>query len=149
MTSGEGYISQLSQETVASTVLAVLLLKSVAYAASMGAGFRGGPFFPVMFVGAAAGLFVSLVLPSGPSATAAIVVGIVASVIGTAQMKWPIALILGAVIGYVFGGWALVPAARGGRRGRAASCRRFGDRLTLTPAASSLWRVPTPGSHHR
>jgi len=135
VTSGEGDISQLSQETVASTVLAVLLLKSVAYAASLGGGFRGGPFFPVMFVGAAAGLFMSLVLPSGPSATAGIVVGIVASVIGTAPMKWPIALILGAVIGYAFAGWALVPAALVG----AAVARlvpRFGDRLAPAAPAS-------------
>jgi H+/Cl- antiporter ClcA len=136
MTSGEGYISLLSEETVASTVLAIFLLKSVAYAASLGAGFRGGPFFPVMFVGAAAGLFVALVAPSGPSSTAAIVVGIVASVIGTAEMKWPVALILGAVIGFAFAGWALVPAAVVGAA-VARAVPRFADRKAATAAAAA------------
>jgi H+/Cl- antiporter ClcA len=135
VTSGEGSISLLAEETAASTVLAVLLLKSIAYAASLGAGFRGGPFFPVMFVGAAAGLLMSLVLPSGPSSTAAIVVGIVASVIGTAAMKWPTAIVLGAVIGYAFGGWALVPAAIVGAA-VARAVPRFADRKpTTAPAA--------------
>jgi len=133
LTSGEGFISDLATETAASTVLAVFLLKSIAYAVSLGAGFRGGPFFPVMFVGAAAGLFVSLVLPSGPSSTAAIVVGIVAAVIGTAAMKWPVALILGAVIGYAFGGWVLVPAAIVGAAVSRAVPRFADRRAAATP----------------
>ncbi len=131
MTSGEGEIALLAQETAASTVLAIFLLKAVAYAVSLGAGFRGGPFFPVMFVGAAIGLFVALVLPSGPSVTAAIVVGIVAAVVGTAAMTWPIALALGGVIGFAFAGWALVPAAVVGAA-VARAVPRFADR---TPPA--------------
>lgn len=110
-TSGEELISELPTLTSISTVVGIIIFKSIAYAVSLGSGFRGGPFFPAMFIGAAAGLLFALVLPSGPSVVAAITVGIVAAVIATAPMKWPVAIILGAVIGFVFGGWALIPAA--------------------------------------
>ena len=110
-TSGEELISELPTLTSISTVVGVLVFKSIAYAVSLGSGFRGGPFFPAMFIGAAAGLLFSLILPSGPAVVAAITVGIVAAVIATAPMKWPIAIGLGVVIGFLFGGWALVPAA--------------------------------------
>jgi H+/Cl- antiporter ClcA len=111
VTSGEELISELPTITAASTVVAIIVLKSIAYAVSLGAGFRGGPFFPVMFVGAAVGLLASLVLPEGPQTQAAMIVGVVAAVIATAPMGWRVAIILGAVIGFAMGGWALVPAA--------------------------------------
>lgn len=111
VTSGEEMISELPSITAASTVVAIILLKSIAYAVSLGAGFRGGPFFPVMFIGAAVGLLASLVLPEGPQTQAAMIVGVVAAVIATAPMGWRVAIILGAVIGFAMGGWPLVPAA--------------------------------------
>ena len=111
VTSGEEMISELPTVTTASTVVAIIVLKSIAYAVSMGAGFRGGPFFPVMFVGAAVGLLAALVLPDGPQTQAAMIVGVVAAVIATAPMSWKVAIILGAAIGFAMGGWALVPAA--------------------------------------
>lgn len=110
-TSGEELISDLPTLTSVSTVVAIIVLKSIAYAVSLGSGFRGGPFFPAMFIGAASGLLVALLLPDGPSIPAAIVVGVVASVIATAPMKWPIAIGLGIVLGFLFGTWTLVPAA--------------------------------------
>lgn len=110
-TSGEELISELPTLTSIATVVGLLIFKSIAYAVSLGSGFRGGPFFPAMFIGATAGLLFALILPSGPALIASITVGIVAAVIATAPMKWPIAIVLGAVLGFVFGGWALVPAA--------------------------------------
>lgn len=111
LTSGEEMITELPTLTSVSTVVAVLILKSIAYAVSLGAGFRGGPFFPAMFVGAASGLLIALLIPNGPSVPAALVVGVVAATIATAPMKWPIAIVLGLVIGFVMGTWTLVPAA--------------------------------------
>ena len=111
VTSSEALITDLPTLTSASTVITIIILKTIAYAVSMGAGFRGGPFFPAMFIGAASGLFIALVLPSGPSVQAALVVGVVASVIATAKMKWPLAIALGIVIGFVMGTWTLIPAA--------------------------------------
>lgn len=134
LTSGEELITELPTLTSVSTVAAIILLKTIAYAVSLGAGFRGGPFFPAIFVGAAAGLFVSLVIPDGPSVPAAIVVGVVSSVIATAPMKWPIAIALGVVLGFVMGTWTLVPAALIGAV-VARAIPRLGDRITL-PAHS-------------
>jgi len=128
-TSGEELITDLPTLTSASTVLAIIVLKSIAYAVSLGAGFRGGPFFPAMFIGAASGLLIALLLPNGPSVPAAIVVGLVASVIATAPMKWPIAIGLGIILGFLVGTWTLVPAAVLGAI-VARAIPRIGDRIT-------------------
>ena len=127
-TSGEELISDLPTLTSVSTVIAIIVLKSIAYAVSLGAGFRGGPFFPAMFIGAASGLLVALLLPNGPSVPAAIVVGLVASVVATAPMKWPIAIGLGVVLGFLVGTWTLVPAAVIGAI-VARAIPRLGDRI--------------------
>ncbi len=110
-TSSEELITELPTLTSVGAVVGIVVMKTIAYSVSMGAGFRGGPFFPVMFIGAATGLLFSLIIPSGPQVTAAVAVGLIASVIATAPMKWPIAIALGLVLGYLMGGWALVPAA--------------------------------------
>lgn len=136
-TSGEEMITELPQITAVSTVLAILLFKTIAYAASLGSGFRGGPFFPAMFVGAAAGLFISLAIADGPKLQAAIVVGVVAAVVATSQMSWKVALILGAVIGLLIGSWTLIPAALVGAV-VARAIPRWGDRLTEKLAGASI-----------
>lgn len=130
LTSGEQMITSLPTVTSISTVVAILVLKTIAYAVSLGAGFRGGPFFPAMFVGAASGLLIALLIPNGPSVPAALVVGVVASVIATAPMKWPIAIILGVVIGFLMGTWTLVPAAVVAAI-VARAIPRWGDRVTV------------------
>ena len=129
VTSGEEMITELPTLTSVSTVALVLAFKALAYAVSLGAGFRGGPFFPAMFVGATAGLLAAVALPSGPSISAAMVVGVVAAVIATAPMKWPIAIVLGIVIGFVMGTWTLVPAALVGAV-VARAIPRWADRMT-------------------
>lgn len=128
VTSGEELITELPQLTSVATVVAIVVFKTIAYAVSLGSGFRGGPFFPAMFVGAASGLLISLVLPDGPSVQAAVVVGVVASVIATAPMKWPIAMALGIAIGLIMGTWTLVPAALIGAI-VARAIPRWGDRI--------------------
>ena len=129
VTSGEEMISELPTVTAVSTAAAILVLKSIAYAVSLGAGYRGGPFFPAMFVGAAAGLLVALLIPNGPSVPAALVVGVVAAVVATAPMKWPLVIALGAIIGLLMGTWTLVPAAVVGAV-VARVIPRWGDRVT-------------------
>ncbi len=127
-TSGEELITELPTLTSVSTVAAIIVLKTIAYAVSLGAGFRGGPFFPAMFVGAASGLLVALIISDGPSVPAAIIVGVIASVIATAPMKWPIAIALGVVLGFLMGTWTLVPAALIGAI-VARAIPRLGDRI--------------------
>ncbi len=133
-TSGEELITELPKLTSASTVAAIIVLKTIAYAVSLGSGFRGGPFFPAMFIGASTGLLFALVIPNGPSVSAAIVVGVVASLVATTPMKWPIVIILGTVLGFLIGSWTLIPAALiGGIVARLIP--RWGDRVS-TPAHS-------------
>ena len=134
VTSGEEMISELPTLTTASTVVAILVLKSIAYAVSLGAGYRGGPFFPAMFVGAASGLLVALLIPDGPSVSAALVVGVVAAVVATAKMKWVLVIVLGAILGLLMGTWTLVPAAVLGAV-VARVIPRWGDRI-IVPAHS-------------
>ena len=129
-TSGEELITDLPTLTSAPTVAAIIALKTIAYAVSLGAGFRGGPFFPAMFVGAASGLLIALVIDGGPSVPAAIVVGVIAAVIATAPMKWPIAIFLGVVLGFLMGTWTLVPAAIVGAI-VARAIPRLGDRISI------------------
>ena len=129
-TSGEDLITDLPTLTSAPTVAAIIALKTIAYAVSLGAGFRGGPFFPAMFVGAASGLLIALVIDGGPSVPAAIVVGVIAAVIATAPMKWPIAISLGVVLGFLMGTWTLVPAAIVGAI-VARAIPRLGDRISI------------------
>lgn len=128
-TSGEELIKELPLVTSVSTLVAIIVFKTVAYAVSLGSGFRGGPFFPAMFVGAAVGLLASLTVPAGPNPQAAITVGVVAAVIATAKMKWSIAIVLGAVIGLAVGTWTLVPAALVGAV-VARAIPRLGDRIS-------------------
>ena len=134
VTSGEEMISELPTLTTVSTVVAILVLKSIAYAVSLGAGYRGGPFFPAMFVGAASGLLVAMLIPNGPSASAALIVGVVAAVVATSPMKWVLVIVLGAVIGLLMGTWTLVPAAVLGAV-VARVIPRWGDRI-IVPAHS-------------
>ncbi|MGI9135996.1 MAG: chloride channel protein [Candidatus Nanopelagicales bacterium] len=129
VTSGEEFITKLPELTTVSTVIAIIIFKAIAYAVSLGSGFRGGPFFPAMFVGAATGLLISLAMgDSGPSVPAAIVVGVIASLIATAPMKWPIVILLGVVLGLMMGTWTLVPAALVGAV-VARLIPRWGDRI--------------------
>lgn len=137
VTSGEEFITQLPTLTSVSTVIAIIIFKAIAYAVSLGAGFRGGPFFPAMFVGAAVGLLISLALgDSGPSVPAAIVVGVIASLIATAPLKWPIVIILGLVLGLLMGTWTLVPAALIGAI-VARLIPRWGDRVIENPKVTA------------
>ena len=129
-TSGEDLITDLPTLTSAPTVAAIIALKTIAYAVSLGAGFRGGPFFPAMFVGAASCLLIALVIDGGPSVPAAIVVGVIAAVIATAPMNWPIAISLGVVLGFLMGTWTLVPAAIVGAI-VARAIPRLGDRISI------------------
>jgi H+/Cl- antiporter ClcA len=137
VTSGEEMITDLPTITTVSTAVAILVLKSIAYAVSLGAGYRGGPFFPAMFVGAAAGLLVALLIPAGPSVPAALVVGVIAAVVATAPMKWPLAIALGAIIGLLMGTWTLVPAAVVGAV-VARAIPRWGDRVVVPAPAGRV-----------
>jgi H+/Cl- antiporter ClcA len=77
-------------------ILALLILtKAVGYGVSLGSGFRGGPVFPALFLGAAVGTFTSLVVP-GLDLTPAVVAGLAAG--SAAMLKLPISSVMLAVV---------------------------------------------------
>ncbi len=77
-------------------VLALLVVaKGLAYALSLGAGFRGGPIFPALAIGVMLGVFGADLLP-GLELTPAVAAGIAA---GTAAVaRWPFTAVLLATL---------------------------------------------------
>lgn len=61
--SGNSGMFTLINQTSIGIVLFVLLAKAIAYAVALGSGFRGGPIFPVTFLGVAVGVLAHLILP--------------------------------------------------------------------------------------
>lgn len=106
LTSGEGQIKQLAALASIGAIALATLVKFAAYTISMGAGFRGGPFFPAIFVGAGIGLMAELAAPewfAGASAA-----GMVAAFSYLAHAKLPATIVLGAVLGLMTGGAPIV-----------------------------------------
>lgn len=106
LTSGEGQVRQLAALGGVGLIAFTTVIKWVAYSVSMGGGFRGGPYFPAIFVGAGIGLIGAAISPSlfgaGPA------VGIVAAIVYLAHPKLLAVVALGAVLGFILGGFALV-----------------------------------------
>jgi H+/Cl- antiporter ClcA len=75
--SGENSMGSYVAETSAGVLAWVILFKGIAYAVSLGAGFRGGPTFPAIALGIAGGVCASIVLP-GFDLTPAVVAGVAA-----------------------------------------------------------------------
>jgi H+/Cl- antiporter ClcA len=71
--SGQTTLPLLLTDTSETLLLFIVLAKALAYAISLGAGFRGGPVFPAMFLGTGVALVVGL--PFGMSTTAALAIG--------------------------------------------------------------------------
>ena len=79
----------------AGVLMLLVLAKAAAYSVSLGSGFRGGPVFPALFLGAGAGIALSLVVP-GLETTPAVVAGLAA---GSASMlRLPVASVMLAVL---------------------------------------------------
>jgi H+/Cl- antiporter ClcA len=77
--SGQGSaMSALIAEGSAGVLLAVLLLKGLAFAGALGGGFRGGPIFPATFLGVAVGSLAA-VMVTGTSVSSMVAVGIAAT----------------------------------------------------------------------
>jgi len=108
LTSGEGQIRQLAAVTGTGLIALTTAIKWVAYSLSMGGGFRGGPFFPAMFVGAGVGLIAASVFPSGTGAAAA--GGLAAAISYLAHAKWAATVAIGGIIGLLSGGLPIIPA---------------------------------------
>ncbi len=109
--SGQEQIPDLLGLTSVAVVLWIVLFKTIAYGISLGAGFRGGPIFPGVFLGLAVGLSAALVIDN-ISASAMAAVGIGAAT--AAGLRMPFTSLLLAVLLCISAGVAVtVPAALG------------------------------------
>ena len=118
LTSGEQLILPMIQLESVGLIAAAVGVKALAYAVSMGAGFRGGPYFPAMYAGAGIGAMVAFAADLSPQGPA--LAGLTAGVLFLAKPKWLVSIALSAVIGLIFGGPVMIlVAVVGGIAGRA------------------------------
>jgi H+/Cl- antiporter ClcA len=75
--SGANSLGPTVAEGSAGVLVALILAKGLAYAVSLGAGFRGGPVFPAVALGVALGVLAENVLP-GLALTPAVIAGVAA-----------------------------------------------------------------------
>lgn len=106
LTSGEEQITSLVGLGTAGAIGAAVAVKWLLYALSMGGGFRGGPFFPALFVGAGLGAIATDLAPGYAEGAAA--AGLTAAFSYLLHGSWKSTIILGAILGMFVGGWQAV-----------------------------------------
>lgn len=89
--SGQAELPEVVAEGSAGVLLLLVAAKGLAYALSLGAGFRGGPVFPAIAIGVAAAVAAANLLP-GLETTPAVAAGIAAGT--TAVLRIPFTAVL-------------------------------------------------------
>jgi H+/Cl- antiporter ClcA len=102
LTSGETDIKPLVALGTASAIGLAVAAKWLAYSLSLGGGFRGGPYFPALFIGAGVGAMAVDIFPSLSAGSAA--AGIAAAFSYLAHGSWKATAVLGIVLGVIVGG---------------------------------------------
>jgi H+/Cl- antiporter ClcA len=105
--SGQSAVPDVVAEASTGVILVLLVAKALAYAISLGCGFRGGPIFPAIFLGV--GLMSLPIVWFGTSPTVAIAIGCAAGM--AAQTRLLIAPVLFASLLVGSGGLDAIPAA--------------------------------------
>jgi H+/Cl- antiporter ClcA len=95
--SGQSGLPSLVLESSAATILVLLVAKGLAYAISMGCGFRGGPVFPAIFLGIAVAMFAVIWLDVSP--TWAVCVGTAAGMTAGTRLVFSSILFAGLLVG--------------------------------------------------
>ncbi len=93
--SGQTELPAIVAEGSAGVLVLLVVAKGLAYALSLGAGFRGGPVFPAIALGVAAAIAAADVLP-GLNTTPAVAAGIAAGT--TAVLRVPFTAVLLATL---------------------------------------------------
>jgi len=107
LTSGEGFLKPLLALGTASAIAITCAAKWLAYSLSMGGGFRGGPFFPAIFIGGGLGAVAGHLTPGiAAGATAA---GVTAAIVYLAHPKWAVTAVVGIVLALLTGGVSVIP----------------------------------------
>ena len=93
--SGQEAMPAVIAETSTGVLLLLVAAKGLAYALSLGAGFRGGPVFPALLIGVAIGVLTADALP-GLDLTPAVAAGIAAAT--SAVLRTPFTAVLMATL---------------------------------------------------
>jgi H+/Cl- antiporter ClcA len=96
--SGQAELPEVVAEGSAGVLVLLVLAKGLAYALSLGAGFRGGPVFPAITLGAAIGVASADLLP-GLETTPAIAAGIAAATAAILRVPFTAVLMATLLVG--------------------------------------------------
>ncbi|MSX02167.1 MAG: hypothetical protein F2813_03290 [Actinobacteria bacterium] len=90
--SGQPGMSEMLTETSLGAVILILVAKMVAYGGALGAGFRGGPIFPAVFLGVAIAVGGVILFPAA-SLTGLVVAAVAAAVTATLRAPFTAAVL--------------------------------------------------------
>lgn len=96
--SGNSGMPELIATTSVGIVVVTLVAKTVVYSLTLGSGFRGGPIFPVTFLGVIVGVLASLIIP-GASVSALAAAGIAGASAAFLKLPATSALLAALLIG--------------------------------------------------
>lgn len=96
--SGQSELPAVVAEGSAGVLLLLVVTKGLAYALSLGAGFRGGPVFPAIALGVALAMFAADVLP-GLETTPAVAAGIAAGTAAVMRVPFTAVLLAALLVG--------------------------------------------------
>ena len=96
--SGQEAMPAVIAEASAGVLLLLVAAKGLAYALSLGAGFRGGPVFPALLVGVAIGVLAADALP-GLGLTPAVATGIAAATAAVLRVPFTAVLLATILVG--------------------------------------------------
>jgi H+/Cl- antiporter ClcA len=96
--SGQSGLPAIVAEQSAAVLALLVVAKGLAYALSLGAGFRGGPVFPAIAIGVAAALVAAQVLP-GLTTTPAVATGIAAGTAAVLRVPFTAVLLVSLLVG--------------------------------------------------
>jgi H+/Cl- antiporter ClcA len=96
--SGQAELPDVVAEGSAAVLILLVAAKGLAYGLSLGAGFRGGPVFPAIAIGVAAGMFAANVLP-GLDTTPAVAAGIAAGTTAVLRVPFTAVLLVSLLMG--------------------------------------------------
>jgi H+/Cl- antiporter ClcA len=96
--SGQAELPDIVAEGSASVLILLVVAKGLAYALSLGAGFRGGPVFPAIALGVAAAMAAADLLP-GLHTTPAVAAGIAAGTTAVLRTPFTAVLLVSLLIG--------------------------------------------------
>jgi H+/Cl- antiporter ClcA len=114
-------------------VLILLVAKALAYAISLGCGFRGGPVFPAIFIGVALATFADVWF--GVSPTLAVAVGAAAGMAAGTRLLVTSSLFAGLLVGHA--GLDAIPAAVLAAVAAWLTIRALDRRATLEPGVAT------------